>query len=231
MAKLLGEKEIGTLYIVSTPIGNLEDITLRALRTLKEVDLIAAEDTRHTRKLLSYYHIHTPLVSYFTHNKTRREKSLLRQLADGKNVALVSEAGTPSISDPGYSLIRAILKAGMAVVSIPGPTALISALSVSGLPTHEFIFLGFLSPKSGRRKRQLQDLKAETKTIVLYESPHRLIATHRDILEVLGDRCSVIARELTKKYEEISREKVSQQLTKFIAARPRGEFVIVVEGK
>lgn len=198
---------------------------------MKEVDLIAAEDTRRTRKLLSHYQIHTPLVSYFTHNKIRRERYLLKQLEEGKRIALVSEAGTPGISDPGYSLIRAALEARMDIVSIPGPTALISALSISGLSTHEFIFVGFLSSKGGRRRKQLQDLKSETKTIVLYESPHRLIATLRDILEVLGDRYSVITRELTKKYEEISREKVSQQLTKFMDAQPRGEFVIVIEGQ
>jgi len=228
-----GEEEFikGTLYIVSTPIGNLEDITLRALRTLKEVDLIAAEDTRHTRKLLSHYRIHTPLLSYFTHNKIRRERQFLKQLEEGQSVALVSEAGTPGISDPGYSLVRAVLEAGMDIVSIPGPTALISALSLSGLPTHEFIFVGFLSSKSGRRKKELQNLKAETRTIVFYESPHRLVAALRDILEILGDRHAVIARELTKKYEEICRGKVSRQLTKFTAARPRGEFVIVVEGE
>jgi 16S rRNA (cytidine1402-2'-O)-methyltransferase len=221
----------GTLYIVSTPIGNLEDITLRALRTLKEVDLIAAEDTRHTRKLLSHYRIHTPLLSYFTHNKIRRERHFLKQLEEGKSLALVSEAGTPGISDPGYSLIRAVLEAGMDLVSIPGPTALISALSLSGLPTHEFIFVGFLSSKSGRRRKELQNLKPETRTIILYESPHRLVATLRDILEIFGDRYLVIARELTKKYEEICRGKVSRQLTKFTATRPRGEFVIIVEGK
>ncbi len=198
---------------------------------MKEVDLIAAEDTRRTRKLLSHYQIHTPLVSYFTYNKIQRERYLLKQLGEGKRVALVSEAGTPGISDPGYSLIRAVLEVGMAVVPIPGPTALVSALSISGLPTHEFIFVGFLSSKGGRRRKQLQDLKSETRTIVLYESPHRLLATLQDILEVFGDRYLVIARELTKKYEEISRGKVSQQLTKFIAAPPRGEFVIVIEGQ
>ena len=198
---------------------------------MKEVDLIAAEDIRHTRKLLSHYQIHTPLVSYFTYNKIQRERYLLKQLGEGKEVALVSEAGTPGISDPGYSLIRAVLEARMPVVSIPGPTALVSALSISGLPTHEFIFVGFLSSKGGRRRKQLQNLELETRTIVIYESPHRLIATLQDILKVLGDRYSVITRELTKKYEEISREKVSRQLTKFMAARPRGEFVIVIEGK
>ncbi|NOX96839.1 MAG: 16S rRNA (cytidine(1402)-2'-O)-methyltransferase [Nitrospirae bacterium] len=227
-----GEKFVkGVLYIVSTPIGNLEDITLRALRTLKEVELIAAEDTRRTRKLLSHYQIHTPLVSYFAHNKIRREKYLLKMLGEGKRIALVSEAGTPGISDPGYSLIRAVLEAGMDIIPIPGPTALISALGVSGLPIHEFVFIGFLSSKGGRRKRELQNLEAETKTIVIYESPHRLLATLRDILEIFGDRDSAVARELTKKYEEISRDKVSLQIAKFTAVPPRGEFVIVVEGK
>lgn len=198
---------------------------------MKEVDLIAAEDTRRTRKLLSHYQIHTPLVSYFTYNKIQRERYLLKQLGEGKGVALVSEAGTPGISDPGYSLIRAVLEVGITVIPIPGPTALVSALSISGLPIHEFIFVGFLSSKGGRRRKQLQKLELETRTIIIYESPHRLVATLKDIMEVFGDRYLVIARELTKKYEEISREKVSRQLAKFIAVRPRGEFVIVAEGK
>lgn len=221
----------GTLYIVSTPIGNLEDVTLRALRTLKEVDLIAAEDTRRTRKLLSHYQIHTPMVSYYTYNRLWREKYLLRELRGGKNVSLVSEAGTPGISDPGYSLIQAAIEKGINLVPIPGPSALISALSISGLPAHNFLFLGFLSSKSGRRRRQLKGVKGEPMTIVLYESPHRLLSTLKDILEVLGDRLTVITRELTKKYEEVARGKVSQLLDKFARAKPRGEFVLIVEGK
>ncbi len=221
----------GTLYIVSTPIGNLEDVTLRALRILKEVDLIAAEDTRRTRKLLSHYQIHTPLVSYYTYNRLRREKYLLGKLRGGKDVALVSEAGTPGISDPGYSLIQAAIEKGISLVPIPGPSALISALSISGLPAHSFLFLGFLSSKSGRRKRQLKDVSAEPRTIVLYESPHRLLSTLKDILDVLGDRLVVITRELTKKYEEVARGKVSQLLDKFTKARPKGEFVLIVAGE
>lgn len=216
---------------MSTPIGNLEDITLRALRTLKEVDLIAAEDTRKTRKILSRYQFHTPLVSYFTHNKIQRGKQLLRQLGEGKNIALVSEAGTPGISDPGYSLIQMALAEDVKIISIPGPTALISALSVSGLPTHDFIFTGFLSPKRGRRKHQLENLKTQKRTLVIYESPHRLLKSLEDILEVLGDRKAVIARELTKKFEEICRGSISELLTKFENSPPRGEFVIILEGQ
>lgn len=221
----------GTLYIVSTPIGNLEDVTLRALRTLKEVDLIAAEDTRKTRKLLSYYQIHTPLVSYYTYNRLRREKYLLARLRGGKDVALVSEAGTPGISDPGYSLIQVAIEGGINLVPVPGPSALISALSISGLPAHSFLFLGFLSSKPGRRRRQLKDVRGELRTIVLYESPHRLLSTLKDMAEVLGDRLVVITRELTKKYEEVARGKASQLLDKFIKVRPKGEFVLIIEGE
>lgn len=221
----------GNLYIVSTPIGNLEDVTLRALRTLKEVDLIAAEDTRRTRKLLSHYQIHTPLVSYYTYNRLRREKYLLARLRGGKDIALVSEAGTPGISDPGYSLIQVAVEEGINLIPVPGPSALISALSIAGLPANSFLFLGFLSPKSGRRRRQLKDVSAEPRTIVFYESPHRLLSTLRDILEVLGDRLVVITRELTKKYEEVARGKARELLDKFTRTKPRGEFVLIVEGK
>lgn len=219
---------IGTLYIVSTPIGNLADITLRAIDTLKSVDLIAAEDTRHTKILLDRYDIKKPMTSYFEHNKIQKTDYLLEVLSQGRSVALVSDAGTPGISDPGYRVIRACIDKAVPVVPIPGPTAFVTALTVSGKPTDSFTFEGFLSNKSARRKRELAKLKEEGRTAVLYESPHRIAKLLGDILEVYGDIEIVIAREVTKKFEEIRREKVSVLLENFSGGKARGEFIVII---
>jgi 16S rRNA (cytidine1402-2'-O)-methyltransferase len=218
----------GTLYVVATPIGNLEDITLRALDTLKKVDLIAAEDTRHTKILLDRYDIHTATTSYFEHNKVQKGDYLLKALKEGKSVALVSDAGTPGISDPGYAIIRLCLENDISVVPIPGPSGLITALTISGKPTDQFTFVGFLSPKPIKRKNQLKKLKEEARTIVLYESVHRIDKLLSDILEIFGDTQLVVAREVTKKFEEIRREKVSLTIEHFKKNKPKGEFVIII---
>ena len=220
----------GVLYIVSTPIGNLEDITLRALRTLKEVTLIAAEDTRYTRRLLAHYEISTPTTSYFEGNQIQKGERLVARLKAGESIALVSDAGTPTISDPGYRLLAQCIEAGVPIIPIPGPSACIAAASVAGLPLHNFVFEGFLSPKLGRRKRQLTDLREEERTLIFYESPHRIIRFLQDVLEVFGDRQIAIARELTKKFEEIFRGKVTEAIEKLQRTPPRGEFTIVVAG-
>ncbi|GAK59175.1 ribosomal RNA small subunit methyltransferase I [Candidatus Vecturithrix granuli] len=221
----------GTLYIVSTPIGNLEDITLRALRILKEVDLIAAEDTRHTRKLLSAYDIHTPLTSYFDQNETQKSGYLLQNLLDGKSIALVSDAGTPGISDPGYAVIVAAIAQQIQVVPIPGPSAIITALTVSGLALDSFVFIGFLTNKHSARIKQLKAIQSEQKTLVCYASPHHIRQTLIDIHKILGNRRIAAARELTKKFEEIVRgtvETVIEHFSENIEAK--GEFTLVIEG-
>ncbi|MFH1995617.1 MAG: 16S rRNA (cytidine(1402)-2'-O)-methyltransferase [Candidatus Omnitrophota bacterium] len=218
----------GTLYIVATPIGNLSDITFRAVETLKTADLIACEDTRHTKILLDRYSIDTPTVSYFEHNKVRRGEQLLRMLNDGKNIALVSDAGTPGISDPGSAIIRSCIDRGIRVIPIPGPSALLTALAASGKPTHKFVYEGFLSNKSTARRKRLEVLKTEERTVVLYESPHRLLKLLADILEIYGDVKIVCARELTKKFEEIRREPVSAALEHFNSNKVRGEFIIII---
>ena len=218
----------GILYIVSTPIGNLADMTLRAIEVLKSVDLIAAEDTRHTRILLDRYAIKTPTTSYFEYNKVRKTDYLLGLLKEGRSVALVSDAGTPGISDPGYRVIRACIDNGVSVVPIPGPTGFLAALSISGKPTDAFTFEGFLSPKPIKRKNELKKLKEEKRTAILYESPHRIEKLLSDILEVYGDTEVVIAREMTKKFEEVRRQKVSALLEHFKTTKPRGEFIVVV---
>jgi len=218
----------GTLYIVSTPIGNLADITLRAIETLKSVDLIAAEDTRHTKILLDRYEIKTPTTSYFEYNKVRKTDYLLKILKEGKSVALVSDAGTPGISDPGYKIIRMCIDNDIAVVPIPGPSGLITALTVSGKPTDKFTFEGFLSPKPIKRKNQLKKLRDEKRTAVLYESPHRIQKLLADILEIYGDVDVVLARELTKKFEELRREKVSASIEHFRSSSPKGEFIVII---
>ena len=200
----------GTLYIVSTPIGNREDITLRALRILKEADLIAAEDTRHTGLLLRHFGIQTPLTSYFEGNESRKKEFILSKLMQGERVALVSDAGTPGISDPGFRLIQTAAENRIAVVPVPGPSAVIAALSVSGLPTDAFLFKGFLPHKSKKREDWLKQLEGVRETLIFYESPHRLSETLNDIFEILGDREMVLTRELTKIYEEILRGKVSE---------------------
>lgn len=213
---------------MGTPIGNLEDITLRALRILKEVDLIACEDTRRTRKLLSRYNIHTPLTSYFEHNKITKAEFLIRRLKEGKNIALVSDAGMPGISDPGYFIIQKVLKEDISIIPIPGPTALISSLVISGLPTDSFIFGGFLPSKKKARCDKLKELSFEKRTIIFYEAPHRLVATLKDILETLGDREVSLTRELTKKFEETLRGSVSKAIEQF--THPKGEFTIILKG-
>ena len=220
----------GTLYLVSTPIGNLEDITLRALRVLKEVDLVAAEDTRQTRRLLTHYNISTPLTSYFEGNQQMKGDKLIERLKAGEAIALVSDAGTPIISDPGYPLLRRCIDAEIPVVPIPGASAVITSASISGLPLHNFTFEGFLSPKSGKRKRQLSVLADEERTLILFESPHRLRRFLEDVLEVMGERDMVVARELTKRFEEIFRGSVSDALKKFQETEPRGEFTILIAG-
>ena len=216
-----------TLYIVSTPIGNLSDITIRAIETLKKVDFIACEDTRHTKILLSHYNIKKTLISYFEHNKVKRSEQIVKLLKEGKDVALVSDAGTPGISDPGYRVIRDAIDSDMCVVAIPGANAAITALTVSGMPTDRFVFEGFLPNKTTARKKKLLSLRGESRTIILYESPHRLLKSLSDIKETLGDIELVIAREITKKFEEIKRGKTDFLIEYFTMNKPRGEFVLV----
>jgi 16S rRNA (cytidine1402-2'-O)-methyltransferase len=220
---------MGTLYVVATPIGNLEDITLRALRILGEGGLIAAEDTRSAHTLLSRHGISTPVTSYFEHNKLAKLDTILARL-DEQDVALISEAGMPGISDPGYELVCAAIDRGFPVVPIPGPSALISAVAVSGLPTDRFLFVGFLPRTKSERRRLLAEIGGERGTIVAYESPHRLVASLADVLAELGDRRMAAARELTKLFEETVRGTVSEVLAHFQATPPRGEFTLVIEG-
>lgn len=217
-----------TLYIVATPIGNLEDITFRALRILKEVDLIAAEDTRHSLKLLNHFGISRPMTSYFDHNQHLKGERILEHLRSGKSVALISDAGTPGIADPGYRLVRDALDEGIPVVPIPGANAAITALSVGGLPTDQFTFAGFPPPRQGKRRTFLAQLQQLPGTLVIYEAPHRLSATLEDIRAVMGERQLVIARELTKLYEELSRGTVSQVLAALPEGKLRGEVVILI---
>ncbi len=217
-----------TLYVVATPIGNLEDISLRAIRTLREVKLIAAEDTRKTKRLLITYDIETPMTSYHEHNKLTKLDYILSCLEAG-DVALVSEAGTPGMSDPGYELITAASQRGIPVVPIPGPSAVITALTISGLATDRFTYLGFLPRKAASRQELLASITDESGTIVVFESPHRLLATLKDIQLILGDRRIAVCRELTKLHEEIFRGRISQSIEHF--TEPRGEFTLVISGK
>jgi 16S rRNA (cytidine1402-2'-O)-methyltransferase len=221
----------GTLYIVSTPIGNLKDITFRAIEVLKSVGLIAAEDTRHTKILTSHYDIRTPLTSYFEHNKITKGDYLIKLLKEGKDIALVSDAGTPGISDPGFHIIRLAIENEIKIEHIPGPSALISGLVLSGMPTDSFIFKGFLPVKPGARKNALREFLTEKRTIIIYESPHRLLKTLADIKEVFGDIRVACLRELTKKFEEVRRENVSSLIAHFTKNRPLGEFVICFRAK
>ena len=221
----------GTLYVVSTPIGNLKDITFRAIETLKNVDLIAAEDTRRTKILTSHYDIKTPLTSYFEHNKIKKADYLIRILTEDKDVALVSDAGTPGISDPGFVIIKNALDENIDIVPIPGPAAFLTALSVSGLPTNKFVYEGFLSNKSSQRRRRLKELSGEERTVIIYESPHRILKTLNDIFTILGDINIACARELTKKFEEIRREKVSESIRHFSNIKILGEFIIMFNPK
>lgn len=219
---------MGNLYIVPTPIGNLEDVTLRALRVLREARLIAAEDTRRAAILLSHFDLHTPVTSYFEHNKLSKLDRILSALDDG-DVALISEAGTPGLSDPGYELIRSAIDRGHTIVPLPGPTAAITALVASGLPTDAFVFLGFLSRKAGERRRALAEVKDDRRTLIFYEAPHRLMDMLQAIGAVLGDRLICVARELTKVHEEIWRGTVSGAIGHF-SGEVLGEIVLVVAG-
>jgi 16S rRNA (cytidine1402-2'-O)-methyltransferase len=221
----------GILYVVSTPIGNLEDITLRALRILKEVALIAAEDTRHTGLLLKHFGIQTPLTSYFEGNEMKKKEWLLSRLKQGDRIALVSDAGTPGISDPGFRLIRMAVENRIPVVPIPGPSAVIAALSIAGLPTDAFLFEGFLPHKSKKRRDLLQQLEGVRETLIFYESPHRLSESLKDILEILGDREIVLTRELTKIYEEVLRGKASEIRNQIGERKLKGEMTLVISGK
>ena len=218
------------LYVVATPIGNLEDVTLRALRVLREVDVIAAEDTRRTRKLLARYEIHTPLTSYHEGNERAKAEALAQRLEAGESVALVSDAGTPTISDPGYRLVRAAADKGLPVTPVPGASAAVAALSVCGLATDRFVFQGFLPSRRGRRKEKLQELREDPRTAVYYEAPRRVRDTLSDMREVLGDRAALVGRELTKAHEELLRGTLSELAERLDRDAPRGEFVIVVAG-
>jgi len=220
---------MGTLYLVATPIGNLEDVTLRALRLLAEVPLIAAEDTRHAHVLLEHYGISTPVTSYFAGNERQKLGALLRALEEG-DLALVSEAGTPGLSDPGYLLVRAALERGHPVVPVPGASAPIAALVASGLPSDHFLFLGFLPRRAGRRRALLQEVADLPWTLVVFEAPHRLEETLQELADVLGERPLAICRELTKRFEEIWRGTVSQACARFAREAPRGEFTLVIGG-
>ena len=214
------------LYIVSTPIGNLEDITLRAIRTLKECDFIAAEDTRHARILLQKYEIKTPVLSYHSYSGESKIEKIIDILKDGKSVALISDAGTPGISDPAYSLVKRAIEEGVKISPIPGPSSLLAALVMSGRPMNQFLYLGFLPLKKGRQTL-LKSLATEKRTIVVFESPHRILKTLNDLLEYLGDRDIAICREITKIYEEALRMKISDAIKHFVEHSPRGEFVLL----
>ena len=220
----------GTLYIVSTPIGNLEDITLRALKVLKNVRIIAAEDTRHTQKLLHHYDIHTRQTSYHDHNKEEKGAILISKLHEGNDVALVSDAGTPGISDPGYYLKKRAIEENIKIIPIPGPTASIAALSISGFPTDAFVFEGFLPSKKAARQKKLHEISTERRTIIVFEAPHRTLSTLKDISEIFGDRKIVLTRELTKIFEEVIRGKVSDVIAKVEGRRLKGEITLIMEG-
>lgn len=224
----------GILYLCATPIGNLEDITFRVLKTLQEVDLIAAEDTRHSIKLLNHFDIKTPMTSYHEYNKIDKARYLVDQMREGINIALITDAGTPGISDPGEELVKQCYESGITVTSLPGPAACITALTMSGLPTRRFCFEAFLpSEKTDKKERQwiLDELKRETRTIVIYEAPHHLVKTLEDLYQTLGERKITICRELTKKYETAFSSSLSQVLEYYRTEEPKGEYVIVIQGK
>ena len=217
----------GTLYIVSTPIGNLEDITLRAKRVLQEADLIAAEDTRRAKILLDTYGIDTRTTSFHSYNIGKKTPQMIKRLLGGENIALISDSGTPGISDPGSAFISECIKKEIPVTTVPGPTAFVAALVLSGKPTNKFVFEGFLSNKTARRRKQLEKLKEEERTVILYESPHRIVRFLEDFLDVMGDREVILAREITKKFEEVRRTGAREHLEHFSKNKPRGEFIVV----
>jgi 16S rRNA (cytidine1402-2'-O)-methyltransferase len=228
-ASVLPELQAGTLYLVATPIGNLEDITLRALRTLRECDAVAAEDTRRTGHLLKHYEISKPILSYFKFNEAKRSEEIIERLRRGEKVALVTDAGSPGISDPGERVVRAAVEAGLRVEAVPGPCALVAALTASGLSAKEFHFIGFLPHKSGQRRNTLERLKDLSATLVLYESPHRMEKLLTELKEVFPNRSVVLARELTKKFEEFLRGSPSELLAIAQARSLKGEFVVLIE--
>lgn len=221
----------GKLYLCATPIGNLEDITYRVLRILKEADIIAAEDTRHSIKLLNHFDIHTPMTSYHEYNKVDKAKYLVSLIQEGKNIAVITDAGTPGISDPGEELVRQCFEAGIEVSSVPGAAACITAITMSGLNTRRFAFEAFLPSDKKERNLILDELKNETRTMVIYEAPHHLKKTLNDLEGVLGDRKITICRELTKKYEEACQSTITQMIDKYNNVEPKGEYVLVIEGK
>ena len=221
----------GKLYLCATPIGNLEDITYRVLRTLKEVDLIAAEDTRNSIKLLNHFDIKTPMTSYHEYNKIEKAYQLVDKMREGLDIALITDAGTPGISDPGEDLVRICYEEGIEVTSLPGPAACITALTMSGLPTRRFAFEAFLPREKKERADVLRQLRNETRTIIIYEAPHHLVKTLEELYEVLGDRKIAICRELTKRYEEKTLTTISESLAYYKDNEPRGEYVLVLEGK
>lgn len=224
----------GTLYLCATPIGNLEDITFRVLRTLKEVDLIAAEDTRHSIKLMNHFDIKTPMTSYHEYNKVEKARELVKKLKEGINIALITDAGTPGISDPGEELVRQCFEEDIPVTSLPGPAACITALTMSGQPVRRFCFEAFLpNGKADKKERQriLEELRGETRTMVIYEAPHHLLQTLKDLEAVLGERSISICRELTKKHEAVRRTTLREAVSFYEREEPRGEFVLVIEGK
>ncbi len=221
---------MGKLFVVGTPIGNLEDISARGIKTLEEVDFIAAEDTRVSLKLLSRYGIKKPMVSYYEHNARERGEQILQRILAGENGAVITDAGMPCISDPGEDLVALCAENGVEVVVVPGPSAAISALAISGLATRRFAFEGFLDPKKNARKKQLEEIKEDRHTLIFYEAPHKLLATLEDMLAVLGNRKISLARELTKTFEEVVRTDLQGAIEHFTATTPKGEFVLIVEG-
>ncbi len=227
----MSDSEKGKLYLVATPIGNLQDITFRAINTLKEVDFIAAEDTRQTIKLLNHFEIKKPLVSYYEHNKIVKGNYLIEQLLQGKNIALVSDAGSPGISDPGEDLVKLAIENSVEVTMIPGPVAAVTGLVISGLPAGRFVFEGFLPMNKRLRQERLQKLKDETRTIIFYEAPHKLPYTLKDMYNAWGDRKIALARELTKRFEEIIRCSLFEAMERFQVEAPKGEFVVIIEGQ
>ncbi len=223
--------ETGILYLCATPIGNLEDVTFRVLKTLKEVDLVAAEDTRRTINLLNHYEIKVPLISYHEHNKEKRGREIIDKLLGGQKVALVADAGTPGISDPGFELIQQSINRGIKVISLPGPCAAVTAVTVSGFPINRFVFYGFLGRKKKDRRKEIEEIAGENKTVVIYEAPHRLLKTLKELLEIAGDRDAAVCRELSKLFEEVKRGSLSQLINFYETKAPKGEITLVMGAK